>query len=399
MTTFLEFEEVGLPAARSPSNRDEMARASSSRINVCGEDADNSSLGEAVDCSGVPWPEGHGICPWPAAALGGTRVVNFTAASARDLLRGRTVLVNGDSTSRRLMWSLCHFLAEDANASAPHRRSGEGCCGTHRADIHCDIPSVLADDIMIEYKPSLLWDDSVDWLEKGGLTKAHDLRNESGLPGMGNNSILPEDMPRTKRPRSVHVFHPLAATWHQCAVPHEDRSGLNWTEPTCGLNRGAGAEPRDVRGTARRLVGGFCPRFDAAAAGLFDVTGKNDRPPLHIHGLTNLLAYRGGVQQSDRFNGLMLAVAQAAGSQQRKLCNLTSCGFFDQTTWMSTNASSMDVRLDCMPSDGWRNIHIYNEYGQLMRVQLLLNTILKTEREWEVGETKKRWRMCSQDEG
>ena len=38
-----------------------------------------------------------------------------------------------------------------------------------------------------------------------------------------------------------------------------------------------------------------------------------------------------------------------------------------------------------MPGERWNGIHIYNEYGQLMRVQLLLNSILRAEEGWEIA--------------
>ena len=82
------------------------------------------------------------------------------------------------------MWSLCNFLATDntttATNSSSHKRSGDGCCGTHRVDIHCNIPSVLAEDIMIEYNPALHWHDTIAWLHNGdGLNKAYRLRNQT----------------------------------------------------------------------------------------------------------------------------------------------------------------------------------------------------------------------------
>lgn len=307
--------------------------------------------------------------------------INFTVASARDLLRGRTVFINGDSTSRRLMWSLCHFLADDSSPSQPHTRTGEGCCGTHRVDIHCNLPSVLADDIIIEYNAPVLWKDSVAWFEKGP-TKAYNLRNQSMLSGKANNSIPVDGMPKTKQAKSIHVFHPFAATWHQCI----DR---NETEPTCDLNKDMGTDALDVQETANQLVSSFCPRFESAVANLSNFMYRNDTPPLHMHGLTNVLAYREGKSGFDQFNGLMLTIAEASRSEKRKQYDLTSCGFLDQTSWMATNASLKDVRSDCMPSDSWNNLHIYNEYGQLMRVQLLLNAIYKAEKEWrKVGKAK-----------
>lgn len=123
------------------------------------------------------------------------------------------------------MWSLCNFLDDTTNASSPHKRSGEG-TSSHTVDIHCNLPSVLEADIMIEYHPSLRWDDTVAWLESScGLTKALTLRNHSSLEGMRNmnNSIPPEQMPRSKQAKSIHIFHPVAASWHQCL-------GVNWTE-------------------------------------------------------------------------------------------------------------------------------------------------------------------------
>ena len=123
-------------------------------------------------------------------------------------------------------------MDDTTNATSPHKRSGEGCCGTHRVDIHCNLPSVLAADIMIEYNPPLLWDDTIGWLQNScGLTKALTLRNHSSLEGIQNmnNSIPPEHMPRSKKAKSIHIFHPVAATWHQCAVKNV-KNGLNWTE-------------------------------------------------------------------------------------------------------------------------------------------------------------------------
>ena len=237
---------------RKKSSSFSIYRNNSLHINICGQhmNMDNSSLGlDDFDCSGVPWPK-KGVrpldqiykCPWPAALEdknyiinNGAPFVNFTPSLARSLLRGRTVFINGDSTSRRLMWSLCNFLDDTTNATSPHKRSGEGCCSTHRVDIHCNLPSVLAADIMIEYNPPLFWDDTIAWLQNScGLTKALTLRNHSSLEGMQNmnNSIPPEQMPRSKKAKSIHIFHPVAATWHQCAVKDvkDVKNGLNWTE-------------------------------------------------------------------------------------------------------------------------------------------------------------------------
>ena len=120
---------------------------------------------------------------------------------------------------------------------------------------------------------------------------------------------------------------------------------------------------------------------------------------------TNVLASP-GVSRFNTFNSFMLNVAHATSSGSTNTCNANatttsqtteanqrtynhekriSCGFHDQTTIMSANTTSKSVRTDCMPSDGWHGIHIYNEYGQLMRVQLLLNSILRAEEGWEVA--------------
>ena len=120
---------------------------------------------------------------------------------------------------------------------------------------------------------------------------------------------------------------------------------------------------------------------------------------------TNVLATPGH-SQNDRFNSFMLNVAHATSSGSTNTCNANatttsqttvanqrkydhekgiSCGFHDQTTFMSANTTSISVRTDCMPGEGWNGIHIYNEYGQLMRVQLLLNSILRAEEGWEIA--------------
>ena len=191
------------------------ASSNDTNINVCGEDVNNnSSLSIDIDCSGVEWPAKHSLCQWPTSFLSNPSFINFTVSSARKLLRGRTVFINGDSTSRRLMWSLCNFLATDNNTtttnSSSHKRSGDGCCGTHRVDIHCNIPSVLAEDIMIEYNPALHWHDTIAWLHTGdGLTKAYRLRNQTnGLKGLSNynNSIPPEQMPISKEATSIFIY-------------------------------------------------------------------------------------------------------------------------------------------------------------------------------------------------
>ena len=392
------------------------ASSNDTNINVCGEFVNNSSLSIDIDCSGVEWPAKQSLCQWPTSfQTYNPSFINFTVSSARKLLRGRTVFINGDSTSRRLMWSLCNFLATDNNNtttnSSSHKRSGDGCCGTQRVDIHCNIPSVLAEDIMIEYNPALHWHDTIAWLHNGdGLNKAYRLRNQTnGLKGLSNynNSIPPEQMPISKEATSIHIFHPVAASWHQC-VPPNGQDRMNWTklEPSCELNQAVSLESHDdTQEVACRLISDFCPRFENATINVNDESSSiyhnYTKPPLHIHGLTNVLSSR-GVVQNDVFNSWMLRIAHATSSGSSNICKqslrtgvskrkfyssnnggggVTSCGFHDQTTWMSINSSSPNVRADCMPSDGWAGIHIYNEYAQLMRVQLLLNSILKAEEE------------------
>jgi len=141
---------------------------------------------------------------------------------------------------------------------------------------NCNIPSVLAEDIMIEYNPALHWHDTIAWLHNGGgLNKAYQLRNQTnGLKGLSNynNSIPPEQMPISKEATSIHIFHPVAASWHQCTPPNgQDR--MNWTklEPSCELNQLVSLESHDdTQEVACRLISDFCPRFENATINVND---------------------------------------------------------------------------------------------------------------------------------
>jgi hypothetical protein len=82
--------------------------------------------------------------------------------AARELLLGKTIVLGGDSTSRRLMHTLCKFLAGDLSNSD---RSGEGCCGTSRQDVYCLVPALSRKhDILLLCKPALVYPDITKWI-------------------------------------------------------------------------------------------------------------------------------------------------------------------------------------------------------------------------------------------
>ena len=110
------------------------------------------------------------MCPFPEPladpAAGGWK--NFTVAEARSLLRGKTVVIGGDSTSRRLNNALCefllnnrtsfeHLLNQEANILPEKRtRDGDGCCATDRSHpVNCNHPVVTKEsDIMLRFSPN-----------------------------------------------------------------------------------------------------------------------------------------------------------------------------------------------------------------------------------------------------
>jgi hypothetical protein len=172
------------PASQAPERRKRCEGVGVSRggspVNVCGAKVQEWNQSAAsclnLNTSGQtgatgPKPWSFCTCPWPAqwgprwgAGPGGW--VNFTVDAARELLRGKTVVLGGDSTSRRLLHTMCKFLAGNVSTSD---RSGEGCCGTRRIDVYCLVPAVTREhDIMLLNAPMLVYPDILRWMSKLG---------------------------------------------------------------------------------------------------------------------------------------------------------------------------------------------------------------------------------------
>jgi len=183
------------------------------------------------------------MCPFPEPvsdpAAGGWK--NFTVAEARSLLRGKTVVIGGDSTSRRLNNALCefllnnrtsyvHLLNQEANILPEKRtRDGDGCCATARSwPINCNHPVVTKEsDIMLRFSPNEHYDSLANFVAPKYLTKQALLRNttadiDGGPNREWHNTILNASLPPSKRPRAMHFFSPAAASWH-VHVTHYDK--------------------------------------------------------------------------------------------------------------------------------------------------------------------------------
>jgi len=164
------------------------------------------------------------------------------------------------------------------------------------------------------------------------------------------------------------------------------------------------------------LTASFCDRFVRGAANIVTPSGER-RPPVYAHGLSTTLAFAGGRMFSDivpLVNPWLATLARAMNPRTRSaLCrdvfpnerlqyhntvDRVHCGFVDQTSLFyepppalilpagvdsavhTSNASSAR-RSECAGFDGWQNIHMYGELPQLMRVQLVLNSVRRAEEE------------------
>eukprot|EP00040_Diaphanoeca_grandis_P031139 m.185782 g.185782 ORF g.185782 m.185782 type:complete len:456 (+) comp32242_c0_seq3:418-1785(+) len=380
------------------------------RADVCG--IENGSPLPARDCSDREWEDGvTQLCPWPSDWIRENGFTNFTVENARALLKGKTITISGDSTSRRLMWALCNFLAN--NATQKGARSGEGCCGTSRVDITCNHPTVLELDIMLRYTPILRYDELQAWVSGPGIRRERSIRRQKGLPNAVNklNNVAPESMPRSKAATAVHLFLPMTGTWHQdlgCSDISPDQlitDHLDTQGQPCGFNDYVnfsgvvdvlkqGEYVNTTTTSACALASTFCRRF-ADTVTRVQHAPSYDHAPIFGYGLTNMLTHESSRGYANQ-NAWMETLARATHTVDEGECavfgkhtplkrvsvaNGYSCGYLDQTTWMANRSTSGPNlrRLDCMPGEKLQGIHVYNEYGQLMRVQHVLNTIANAE--------------------
>lgn len=390
------------------------ANAPESAVDVCGVPMAASTL-PGLDCSGFDTsgapPAGkfpNKICPWPDQSQqilsprwpnspGGSEYSNFTVQAARDLLRGTTVVIAGDSTSRRLMWTMCKFLANETG-----RVDGSGCCGTKRVTIYCDrlAPEL---DILLLYQPVLLGHDVHKYFHTStakGLLQVSSFRQQPLLQGSWSNNISAARMPPSKTALAHHVFAPVFS-WHVNTTACDElppKRALD-TGDRCGYGDlltggpirdflGAAAEDNSTA-TACALNAAFCEQFVGAVE---DTFGK-DTAPFHGYILSNLPAAPATFRKTHEGSNPWQVVMTKAGvcAEDPSLTGRRgggggispsghghTCGAFDQTSFfLNWTEPLAPRRLGCYPSDGYSSLHVYNEYGHLMRIHALLSTIRK----------------------
>lgn len=350
-------------------------------------------------------------CPWPGFPR------EYTSDAARRLLRGKTVVVSGDSTSRRLMWALCRFLSGNVSAAVDGNPDpGAGCCSTKRVWIYCNRPEVTASgDILLAYSPILRFPEYDTYFAsavQNALRLRGQLRLASTLGPDWGNDVPPEQMPPSRVPRAVHMFAPAAATWHAhmgdggaCGAMLPGRWG-SWNVTCAGAEKFAGhpdvqralaaGQPPNATDTAAcALTAAFCARF-AAAVPL--ATAASRLPPtakVYGHGMSNVLAETGSRKGFDRDNRWQLRVASAlnptaraamcssAGLQMLSGSSEGLCRGLDQTSWMEQPPGS-GRRASCVVADGWARgagLHTSVAGAMMLRVQLLLNAVEAAEPE------------------
>lgn len=176
-------------------------------------------------------------CPWPKSSIlqslspradsdlttvypipGSPHFQNFSISEARDLLKGKTIVIAGDSTSRRLFWTLCNWLAQGSTTSRTDPFLIDK-LGGYRA-IYCNETVVTRElDILLVYQGSIKFDGTLNLLR---LVKTYpSTRDNQELKS--RTKILAVNMPR-KHTKSVHIFEP-AISYHMlspCALPAEE---------------------------------------------------------------------------------------------------------------------------------------------------------------------------------
>lgn len=159
-------------------------------------------------------------CPWPKASVfqmldsdrtthfdaskvypipGADSFRNFSVQEAYQLLKGKTIVLGGDSSSRRLMWAFCSWLAQ--NSCEPVAVDGKKQYGR----VYCNLPMITRQlNILLVYEGALGFAGLNTFL--GKVEYFSDLRRFQLLQGQGINSVLSRDMPKMKKTKAVHFF-------------------------------------------------------------------------------------------------------------------------------------------------------------------------------------------------
>jgi hypothetical protein len=307
---------------------------------------------------------------------------NISAASARQMLRGSTVIFAGDSTSRRLFWAMCMFLTTDdpiidvANLSQPYTGkvslrdrwadfvNGGLCCGTKRVIKYCDEQSLAHDhDIVLLNTPCLRTSNTLDWFDSTQAL-ATVRATESFWDAKGTLSLSMPAMHPPRNPDATATFMVgmVGPTYHDTRCSGEIPNATEWMHNTkwtpdpgtpgdCDneliltpqVRHAMGSIPEDpsarMWGAACGTIASFWARANAASAaaarkhstvsfhGLLPFPApKINRPKPMAEGNVGRLALAAVAAGAGCSRDLELAMAREA--QQ------TRCRFIDQMSWL-----------------------------------------------------------------